>query len=114
MPNLADLIENNRRWAAASAAATPVLRPPLAPAGAALPVDRLRRQPRARQRDRRPDARRAVRPPQRGERRRALRSQLPVGAPVRGGGAARRARHRRAGTTAAAASRRRGSARPSA
>ena len=43
------------------------------PAGAAVSVDRLRRQPRAGQRTRRPVARRALRAPQRGQRRRALR-----------------------------------------
>ena len=47
---------------------------------------------------------RAVRAPQRRQRRRAHRPQLPVGAAVRGRRAARRARDRRAATTAAAAS----------
>ena len=75
-------------------ALTPILLPPRRPAGTRLPVDRLRRQPRARERDRGPAAGRAVRPPQRRERRRAHRPQLPVGAPVRRRGASGRARHR--------------------
>ena len=49
-----------------------------------VPVDRLLRQPRAGQRDRRPRSRRAVRAPQRRQRGRAHRPQLPVGAAVCG------------------------------
>ena len=49
-----------------------------------VPVDRLLRQPGAGEPDRRPRAGRRVRPPQRRERRRAHRPQLPLGAAVRG------------------------------
>ena len=71
-----------------------LLRAPVAAAGAAVPVDRLLGQPGARQPDRRPAARRDVRPSQRRQRGGAHRPELPVGHPVRGGGAPRRAHHR--------------------
>src|SRR5579862_2788442 len=48
-------------------------------------VDRLRRQPRTRKRDRGPHARRDLCAPQRGERGGAHRPELPVGVAVRGG-----------------------------
>src|SRR5262245_29154410 len=71
-----------------------VLRAADQPAVAALPVDRLCRQPRAGQRDRRPRAGRAVRPPQRGERGHPYGPEPAVGAAVRGRRPARRARDR--------------------
>ncbi|CAA9375423.1 MAG: Carbonic anhydrase, beta class, partial [uncultured Gemmatimonadetes bacterium] len=61
---------------------------------ARVPVDRVRRQPRAGQRDRQPASGRAVRSPQRGQRGGAHRPQLPVGAAVRRGRAPGEARHR--------------------
>jgi predicted GNAT family acetyltransferase len=60
-----------------------VLHQAVAPANAAVPVDRLLRFARAGERDRRPAAGRDVRASQRRQRRRAHRSQLPVGDPVR-------------------------------
>ncbi len=71
-----------------------VLRAPVAPAVAPLPVDRLRRQPGAGQRDRRPAARRTLRPPQRRQRGGAERPQLPVRDAVRGRRAQGGAHHR--------------------
>ena len=56
-------------------------------AGAALSLDRLLGQPRARQRDHRHRSGRGLRPPQRRQRRRAHRPQLPVGHAVRRRGA---------------------------
>ena len=84
-----------------------VLSAPFAAAAAAVPVDRLRGQPRARERDRRPPARRALRPSQRRERRRPQRPELPFGDAVRGRRAATCGTSSCAATTAAAACRRR-------
>ena len=72
-------------------------------AGAALPLDRLLRQPRAGERDHRHRSGRALRAPQRREPRRAHRPQLPVGAAVRRRGAAGASTSSSAGTSAAAA-----------
>ena len=75
---------NNRAWAerkvAADAGFFRRLEGQQAPR---ISVDRLLRQPRARQRDRRPRSRRAVRAPQRRQPRPAAGRQLPLGAAVR-------------------------------
>ena len=93
---LLDLFERNRRWAAETEAARAgLLHQAAAAAGAAVPVDRLRRQPRAGQRDPRPAAGRRVRAPQRRQRGRALRPQRAVGDAVRDRHAAGAAHHRR-------------------
>ena len=89
MSQLSSLFDNNRAWAERIAGRPGLLREARAAAGAAIPVDRLLRQPRAGERDRRPAAGRAVRAPQRRQRRRAHRPQLPVGDAVRGRRAAR-------------------------
>ena len=67
-----------------------LLPPARGAAGAALSLDRLLRQPRARERDHGHRPGRGLRAPQRRERRRAHRSQLPLGAAVRRRGARRR------------------------
>ena len=93
--DLPELFENNRRWAAACVATRPdFFDQAESPAGPAVPVDRVRRQPGARQRDRRPHAGRDVRASQRRQRRGPQRSQLPVGAAVRRRRAAGPPRHR--------------------
>ena len=61
----------------------------------AVHVDRLRRQPRAGQRDHRPRPRRGLRAPQRGQRGGALRPERAVDHPVRGRAPQGRAHHRR-------------------
>mmetsp|Transcript_26227 Transcript_26227/g.61968 ORF Transcript_26227/g.61968 Transcript_26227/m.61968 type:complete len:261 (-) Transcript_26227:4329-5111(-) len=80
---------------------------PARPAGAAVPVDRLCRQPRAGQRDPRPVARRCLRAPQCRERGRAQRHERAVGdavrdrpaaGPPRDGGGPLRLRRRARGT----------------
>ena len=87
-----DLFDNNARWSAKIRERDPrFFEDLLAAAGARVSLDRLLGQPRARQRDRRPRARRTLRAPQRRQRRRAHGSQLPVGHPVRRGRA--RVRH---------------------
>ena len=93
---LDELLERNRRWAAATEARSPGFFTPAAgAAGAAVPLDRLRRQPRAGQRADRPAAGRGVRAPQRRQRGRPRRPELPLGGPVRGRRAAGAAHHRR-------------------
>ena len=72
-----------------------VFRQALAPAVAHLPVDRLRRQPRARQPDRRLAAGRHLRASQSRQHGGAHRSQLPVGHAVRGRHPQGQAHHRR-------------------
>ena len=67
-----------------SAPGSGILRQAVAPAVAQLPVDRLRRQPRAGEPDRGPAARRRLRPSQHREHGGAHRPQLPVGHAVRG------------------------------
>ena len=75
---------NNRAWAARKVAADAgILQTPGGPAGAGIPVDRLLRQPRAGQRDRRSRSGRVVCPSQRRQPRTAAGRQLPVGAAVR-------------------------------
>ena len=86
-----------------SSCAIPASSAPRGPAGAALPLDRLLGQPRAGERDHGHRPRRGLRPPQRRQRRRAHRPQLPLGAAVRGRGAAASSTSWSAGTTAAAA-----------
>ena len=81
---LEHLKENNRAWAARQARRrSRLLQAPARAAGAGISVDRLLRQPRAGQRDRRPRSGRALRPPQRRQPRAAAGCQLPVGAAVR-------------------------------
>ena len=77
-------------------------------------VDRLLRQPRARQPDHRPGAGRGVRAPQRRQHRGALRPQRAVGDPVRGRAAQGRAHHGGRPLRLLAACRRRSRARASA
>ena len=92
---LPELFANNRRWAAATEQApSGVLRRAFGAAVAALPLDRLLRQPRTRQRDRGSRAGRAVRAPQRREPGVPQRFQLSLGAAVRHRRARHRARHR--------------------
>ena len=85
MTDLQELLDSNRRWAAKMEAARPgFFTGLLEAAGAAVPVDRLRGQPRAGERAGGPRAGRAVRPSQRRQRRRPLGPELPLGDPVRG------------------------------
>ena len=109
MPEI--LKANNRAWAARKVAADPDFFQRLERQQAPrLSVDRLLRQPGARQRDRRPRSRRAVRAPQRRQSRPAAGRQLPVGAAVRRRRAARSSTSWSSATMAAAASRRRSTA----
>ena len=95
MKTLDELFKNNREWAEKILRQDPDSSKALAPAVAHLPVDRLRRQPRARQPDRRPAAGRHLRAPEHRQHGGAHRPQLPVGHAVRGGHPQGEARHRR-------------------
>ena len=89
MTSLSHLFDNNRAWSERLRRNDPEFFTRLSrQQRPQLPVDRMRRQPRARQRDRGPSSRRALRPSQHRQCRRAQRSELPVGDAVRGGRAA--------------------------
>ena len=95
MSDLSHLFENNRLWAQRIVERDPGFFQSLtAQQSPGLPVDRLFRQPRARQRDRRAHAGRAVRASERRQRGGPHRPQLPVGAAVRRRRAEGGARHR--------------------
>ena len=103
---LKHLFETNRDWAERIRRQDPEFFRKLATQQSpGVPVDRLLRQPRAGEPDRRPAARRAVRPPQRRQPGRAHRPQLPVGRCSSPSTCSRCATSSSAATTAAAACR---------